>query len=68
MNKYEQEEIRCINCSRLLAKAEGNGFIEIKCPRCKELNLYHLMEKTNKGRLDFTGELKQGEESKQMNS
>ena len=34
------EEYRCQFCHRLLAKIEEAGKIEIKCPKCKTLNLY----------------------------
>jgi phage FluMu protein Com len=30
------QEIRCKKCNKLLAKGSGN--IEIKCPRCGEMN------------------------------
>ena len=33
-------DFRCNNCGRLLAKVHGPAKVEIKCPRCKELNLY----------------------------
>ncbi|MBU0502245.1 MAG: Com family DNA-binding transcriptional regulator [bacterium] len=31
---------RCNQCNRLLAKIEGGARVEIKCPRCKAMNLY----------------------------
>lgn len=31
------KEIRCISCNKLLAKASGQ--VEIKCPRCRKLNV-----------------------------
>jgi phage FluMu protein Com len=34
------QEYRCQYCHRLLAKIEEGGKIEIKCPKCKSLNLY----------------------------
>jgi len=34
------QEYRCQFCHRLLAKIEEVGKIEIKCPKCKSLNLY----------------------------
>ncbi len=34
------EEFRCKECRRLLAKVEGAAKVEIKCPRCKTMNLY----------------------------
>lgn len=33
-------EFRCCQCHRLLAKIEGTGKVEIKCPRCKTINTY----------------------------
>ena len=33
-------EFRCKCCKRLLAKVDGSGKIEIKCPKCKSMNLY----------------------------
>lgn len=38
------EEFRCKFCRRLLAKVEGAQKVEIKCPKCKTLNLYNLNE------------------------
>jgi len=32
------QEVRCKNCGKLLCKTEGNGKVEIKCPRCGEMN------------------------------
>lgn len=32
--------IKCKLCSKLLAKIETFSALEIKCPRCKTLNLY----------------------------
>jgi phage FluMu protein Com len=34
------KEFRCKFCHRLLAKVEGTGKVEIKCPKCKTMNLY----------------------------
>ncbi|MFA4966971.1 MAG: Com family DNA-binding transcriptional regulator [Candidatus Margulisiibacteriota bacterium] len=34
------EEFRCKFCHRLLAKVEAASKVEIKCPKCKTLNLY----------------------------
>ena len=34
------KEFRCKFCQRLLAKVGENGRVEIKCPKCKTLNLY----------------------------
>lgn len=33
-------EFRCKFCHRLLAKVDEEGRVEIKCPKCKTLNLY----------------------------
>lgn len=33
-------DFRCTQCNRLLAKVEGMGKVEIKCPRCKTMNLF----------------------------
>lgn len=32
------KEVRCLNCGKLLFKAEGEYKIEIKCSRCKEIS------------------------------
>jgi len=34
------KEFRCKFCHRLLAKVEEGSKVEIKCPKCKTLNLY----------------------------
>ncbi|MDD5594521.1 MAG: Com family DNA-binding transcriptional regulator [Candidatus Margulisbacteria bacterium] len=34
------KEFRCSFCNRLLAKVGENSKVEIKCPKCKALNLY----------------------------
>ncbi|MFC1511353.1 Com family DNA-binding transcriptional regulator [Candidatus Margulisiibacteriota bacterium] len=34
------KEFRCKFCHRLLAKVGDNSKVEIKCPKCKTLNLY----------------------------
>lgn len=34
------EEFRCKMCRRLLAKVENSEKVEIKCPKCKTMNLY----------------------------
>ena len=34
------KDFRCKQCNRLLAKVGGGGRVEIKCPRCKTMNLY----------------------------
>lgn len=33
-------EFRCKFCHRLLAKVSEGGKVEIKCPKCKTMNLY----------------------------
>lgn len=39
---------RCKNCNKLLAK--GKGQIEIKCPRCKNINQFkNVIERPTKG-------------------
>jgi phage FluMu protein Com len=34
------KEFRCKFCHRLLAKVDAGSKVEIKCPKCKTLNLY----------------------------
>ena len=34
------DEFRCKFCHRLLAKVEDAGLVEIKCPKCKTMNLH----------------------------
>jgi phage FluMu protein Com len=34
------KEFRCSFCNRLLAKVGANSQVEVKCPKCKALNLY----------------------------
>ncbi|EAX0015407.1 Com family DNA-binding transcriptional regulator [Salmonella enterica] len=31
--------VRCRHCNKLLARAGNFDFIEVKCPRCKTLNI-----------------------------
>ena len=38
------EEFRCKFCNRLLAKVEEAEKVEIKCPKCKSINLYRVNE------------------------
>ena len=33
-------DFRCKQCNRLLAKIYGGAKVEIKCPRCKAMNVY----------------------------
>ncbi|HTY13982.1 MAG TPA: Com family DNA-binding transcriptional regulator [Candidatus Omnitrophota bacterium] len=59
-------EFRCKFCHRLLARVEEAGKVEIKCPKCKTLNLYsdneivvveideaYLQKKISKGKINF---------------
>ena len=34
------DEFRCKMCHRLLAKVEKCEKVEVKCPKCKTMNLY----------------------------
>ncbi len=34
------KEFRCSFCNRLLARVGENSQVEIKCPKCKSLNLF----------------------------
>ncbi|MFH1760258.1 MAG: Com family DNA-binding transcriptional regulator [bacterium] len=34
------KDFRCKFCNRLLAKVTEASMVEIKCPKCKSLNLY----------------------------
>ena len=34
------KEFRCKFCNRLLAKVGDGSKVEIKCPKCKTMNLY----------------------------
>ena len=34
------KDFRCQQCNRLLAKIGGGAKVEIKCPRCKSMNVY----------------------------
>lgn len=36
----EMKEFRCRFCHRLLAKVENCQKVEVKCPKCKTMNLY----------------------------
>lgn len=33
-------DFRCKQCNRLLARVQGEAEVEIKCPRCKTMNLF----------------------------
>lgn len=39
-NNLTFKELRCINCSKLLAKCNTSGLLsaQIKCPRCGTMN------------------------------
>lgn len=48
------EELRCVKCGRLLERVLiGNGYIEIKCPKCKEVNKFRFFNN------DFEVEIKE---------
>jgi phage FluMu protein Com len=34
------EELRCKNCNKVLGKADFEGVIKKKCPRCSSMNIY----------------------------
>ena len=38
-------EIRCSQCNKLLLKAEGIYRIEIKCHKCKKINIIECQER-----------------------
>jgi phage FluMu protein Com len=38
------KDFRCQNCNRLLARVDGMGKVEIKCPRCKSMSMYSSEE------------------------
>jgi len=40
MDNLNLKEFRCKFCHRLLAKISDGARLEIKCPKCKSLNLY----------------------------
>ena len=44
MSEENMKEFRCKFCHRLLAKVEEALSVEIKCPKCKTLNLYNSEE------------------------
>lgn len=41
MNPEDMKEFRCKFCHRLLAKVGEAKKVEIKCPKCKTMNLYN---------------------------
>jgi len=40
------KEVRCVRCGRLLLKwrMAGLGHVEVKCPRCQQMNLLKVQE------------------------
>jgi len=52
-------EIRCRSCNRLLAKAKYQQ-IEIKCPRCKTLNIKKANEPLTKAHISAKVEAENG--------
>jgi phage FluMu protein Com len=38
------KDFRCQSCNRLLAKVAEGSKVEIKCPRCKSMNLFQSEE------------------------
>ena len=62
----EMKEFRCKFCHRLLAKVAEAKKVEIKCPKCKTMNLYddatvvvvqvdedYLKRKIQKGKVSY---------------
>ncbi len=60
------KEFRCKFCHRLLAKIEAQGKVEIKCPKCKTMNLFddeiitiieiderYMTKRLNKGKVEI---------------
>ena len=43
MKEYKIK-FRCIGCNKLLAKSDGGGDTEIKCPRCGIINRLSAFE------------------------
>ncbi|MEW6248099.1 MAG: Com family DNA-binding transcriptional regulator [Nitrospirota bacterium] len=43
------QEVRCQRCSRLLLRWDRSGpsQVEVKCPRCQEMNLFTLLGPTS---------------------
>jgi phage FluMu protein Com len=41
------KDVRCMRCGRLLLRWEMNGssHVEVKCPRCQQMNLVKLEHK-----------------------
>ena len=40
------KEVRCVRCGRLLLKWRmvGPGHVEVKCPRCQQMNFLNFEE------------------------
>jgi phage FluMu protein Com len=40
------KEVRCVRCGRLLLKwrMTGLGHVEVKCPRCQQMNFVKFQE------------------------
>jgi len=40
------KEVRCVRCGRLLLKwwMAGPGHVEVKCPRCQQMNFLNFEE------------------------
>jgi phage FluMu protein Com len=40
------KEVRCVRCGRLLLKCRmtGLGHVEVKCPRCQQMNFVKFQE------------------------
>ena len=40
------KEVRCVRCGRLLLKwlMAGPGHVEVKCPRCQQMNFLNFQE------------------------
>ncbi len=40
------KEVRCVRCGRLLLKwrMAGLGHVEVKCPRCQQMNFLKVQE------------------------
>ena len=41
------KEVRCVRCGRLLLKwrMAGLGHVEVKCPRCQQMNFLNFEER-----------------------
>jgi len=52
LNREVFEPFRCRFCNRLLARIGKAELLEIKCPKCKQLNLWGKKETENNGKED----------------